>query len=305
MGTELCNCQNFFQKTENESNLLSNSKNKFSTIDKKDSIDKRLEEESSTADKYYKLKFGDKNSDTIDKPTNIIENPKKKGIFDINNSFEKENKENENKINENVEKNQKESNVSNPKNQVNKTFTFKDVYNKSNGENNNTDHNNKMNNLKNNSKKNILKEEINVKNKINEEEDEYIKSANDMNTKNTKNSKLTNIQNNTNNEKENKEKSNEKEMKDNNNNIDNKPIEEPKKIEVKESQKITTEFLSDFLLGGIANNEEEEKNDNNKEENENENNNASNDNLDYESNNSDYMYNNNNKEEGSHSSLFD
>jgi hypothetical protein len=112
--------------------MLSNSKKEFSTIDKKNSVDKRFEEDSTTNEKYSKLKFGDINSknDTIDKPTNYIESTKKKGIFDINNSFDKENKENKN--NENMEKNQKENNIGNPKSPFKKTFTFKDTYMKSN-----------------------------------------------------------------------------------------------------------------------------------------------------------------------------
>ena len=172
MGTELCNCQNFFQKTENESNMLSNSKKEFSTIDKKNSIDKRFDEDSTTNEKYYKLKFGDINSktnDTIDRPTNYIESTKKKGIFDINNSFDKENKENENKNNENIEKNQKENNGGNLKSPFKKTFTFKDTYMKSNGENNNTDKKNanSSNNttMLNNNENNINQE--NQNNKIN------------------------------------------------------------------------------------------------------------------------------------------
>ena len=57
MGSEFCSCQHFFVKTENESNMLSKGRKEFSTIDKKNTSDKRLEEEASTNDKYYKQKM--------------------------------------------------------------------------------------------------------------------------------------------------------------------------------------------------------------------------------------------------------
>ena len=337
MGSEFCSCQYFLRKPEHDTNILSNSKKEFSTIDK----DKRFEEESSTNEKNYKSKIGDLNSktiDTLDRPLNYNENTKKKGLFDINNSFEKDNKEV-------IEKNQKENILDNPKSQFKKTFTFKDQNAKSNGENittekknlnssnnntnafNNENYNNnnnnfvqdiqnsgnKMDNQNELNKKLFNKEEIDVSNQIKEEDDEYIKSANDKNTKNTKNSKLNSfIQNSTNREKGNKELSDEKEIKDSNNINDNDEQKEEKiNKEVKENQKITTDFLNDFLLG--ENNEEEkdkseEENNENNNKNENEKNyvsNDNNDNLNYDSN-SDYMYdNNNNKEEGSHSSIFD
>ena len=92
MGSEFCSCQHFFVKTENESNMLSKDRKEFSTIDKKNTLDKRLEEEASTNDKYYKQKMGD----TIDNPTNYIDSTKKKGIFNINNNnYENEKKEEE------------------------------------------------------------------------------------------------------------------------------------------------------------------------------------------------------------------
>ena len=195
MGSEFCSCEHFFVKTENESNMLSNSKKDLYSLNKKNMSEKRFEEESSTIEKYYKPKLGDmssKNNDTIDKqPTNYIESTKKKGIFNINNSIDNENKENENKLNdkgENImEKNQKEinNNIINNKSPFKKTFTFKDIYMKSNGENtdkkniNNSNSNtvennniyirenplNKMNEYK-SDKKNFNKEEINIKLKI-------------------------------------------------------------------------------------------------------------------------------------------
>ena len=328
MGSDFCSCQCFLRKPENDTNILSNSKKDFSTMDK----DKRFEEESSINEKNFKSKIGDLNGktmDTIDKSPNYNENSKKKGLFEINNSFERDNKEIS-------EKNLKEINSDLPKNQFKQTFTFKDQYMKSNGENLNTDkkninssnnntnvfnnenninnlvqenqnsNNNKIDDQNDLNKKLFNKEEININNKIKEEEDEYVKSANDKNTKNTKNSKLNSlIQNSTNREKGNKEMSNEKEIKDSNNNVKQK--EEKINKEVGENQKITTDFLNDFLLG--ENNEEEkekseEENYENNNNNDNKNNNVSNDNLNYDSN-SDYMYDNNNKEEGSHSSIFD
>ena len=128
MGSEFCSCENLFVKTENESNMLCNSKKEFSTIDKKNTSDKRFEEESFTNEKYNKLKniySSDNNKDTLDKPTNNLESKKKKGLFDINKSLDNDNKENENKINEIVEKNQKENiNVIDPKNKKKKKFYF-------------------------------------------------------------------------------------------------------------------------------------------------------------------------------------
>ena len=42
MGSDFCSCQHFFVKTENESNMYSNSRSKLSTIDNKNTLDKRL-----------------------------------------------------------------------------------------------------------------------------------------------------------------------------------------------------------------------------------------------------------------------
>ena len=79
-------------------------------------------------------------------------------------------------------------------------------------------------------KKNFNKEEINIKNKINEEDSEYTKSAGIVNDKNLKNSKNNIFQNDNKDEKENKEK-----IKDNKNNEENN-IKEIKE-EIKEEPK--------------------------------------------------------------------
>ena len=95
MGSDFCSCQHFFVKTENESNMLSNSKREFSTIDKKYTIDKRFEEESVTNDQCSKIKtidINNKENDTIDKQPTYLQSPKKKGIFNISNSYDDENK---------------------------------------------------------------------------------------------------------------------------------------------------------------------------------------------------------------------
>ena len=141
MGSEFCSCQHFFIKTENESDMLSNAKRDFSTIDKKKTSDKRFEEESLANDQYYKLKDIDiqnnNKKDRINMPSNLNSDIKKKGIFNLNNSYDNENKENKDKNNEKVEntveKNQKENNINNNKSPFKKTFTFKDDYVKSNG----------------------------------------------------------------------------------------------------------------------------------------------------------------------------
>ena len=71
MGSEFCSCQHFFIKTENESDMLSNAKRDFSTIDKKKTSDKRFEEEKKMNDKNMigkikKFYIGYKNSYLID-----------------------------------------------------------------------------------------------------------------------------------------------------------------------------------------------------------------------------------------------
>ena len=227
MGSEFCSCQHFFIKTENESDMLSNAKRDFSTIDKKKTSDKRFEEESLANDQYYKLKDIDiqnnNKKDRINMPSNLNSDIKKKGIFNLNNSYDNENKENKDKNNEKVEntveKNQKENNINNNKSPFKKTFTFKDDYVKSNGDTvkkegnnsnnnniviNNNENNNILNNQedssnnannKGNLKKVFTKEEFNINNKINEEEDEYNKSQDIQYEKITKNSKInTNVQ---------------------------------------------------------------------------------------------------------------
>ena len=328
MGSDFCSCQHFFVKTENESNMYSNGRKDLSTIENKNTLDKRFDEESTTNDhQYSKSKTLDINKnthDTIDKQDNYLRSKKKKGIFNINNSYDDENKENKNKINDigdNIEKNQIDNAINNFKSPFKKTFTFKDIHIKSNGDNsdknyinsnnyakeiNNNDNNcdtnkyleNQMNNISNQNDNNKIfnKEDINIKSKINEEDEEYKKSLKD---KNTKNSKLNVNPININNEKDNKNTTNEKEIKEINKiNLNENPIEEKEKV--KESDKITTDFLNNYILGGNNDEEEDEENEIN-EKNKNDNNYLSNDDNLNEDSNSDYMYNNNNKNEESNS----
>ena len=329
MGSDFCSCQHFFVKTENESNMLSYSKKDLSTIDKKNSMDKRFDEESVTNDQQSKVKTLDINKnthDTSDKQEKYLKSPKKKSVFDINNFYDDENKENENNINvlgDNVEKNQIDNNINIYKSPFKKTFTFKDIHMKSNGENtdknyinsnnynkeinnndNNSDNNkyqeNQINNMlnQNDNNKILNKEEINIKSKINEEDGEYTKSLND---KNTKNSKLNINPFDINNEKDNIQQSNENEIKEINNISSNdKSIKEKEKI--KESDKITTDFLNNYIIGKNNDDDEEDEENELNENNKDENNYASNDDELNDDSNSNYMYNNNNnKDEESNS----
>ena len=44
MGSDFCSCQHFFVKTENESNMYSNSRKDLSSIENKNTLDKRFDE---------------------------------------------------------------------------------------------------------------------------------------------------------------------------------------------------------------------------------------------------------------------